>query len=363
MRTDETILLSGPWLLLFSFALGTIWGSFLNVCIYRLPAGKSIVFPGSHCGVCGMSIRWYDNIPILSYFLLRGICRSCGAHFSARYVAVEALTGALFAGIFWRYGLALGTILHWVLVCLLIVGSFTDIDHFIIPDGVTLGGLAFAVVASGWLGSHSFVYDEARALADHVRGSFLRELLQWPRADHFVALVGSMLGGTFAWAMLWAISVLGRIAFGKEAMGGGDVKLFAFLGAYFGMLGAVVILFLSAMIGSVVGLTLLVLHKVFSKDEYEDVVFDLGKARKPPYAGESGSACCGGSACELPPGEAPAPQASPRTIRIARRTARQLHHFPYGPYIAVAAVVVLFTHSEIQKWVWSYLWLVEEVSW
>ena len=149
-----------------SVIFGLIWGSFFNVCIYRIPAGKSVVLPGSHCGNCGTFIRWYDNIPLVSYLLLRGNCRDCGMHFSARYFFVELLTGVLFLGIFLKFGVTWTLPFHLIFASLLFIGIFTDIDHFILPDRFTLGGAAYALVVALILGRHAIIADEMKLTED-----------------------------------------------------------------------------------------------------------------------------------------------------------------------------------------------------
>ena len=130
------------------FILGACIGSFANVCIYRLPRGRSIVRPRSSCPHCGAMIAWYDNIPLLSYFLLGGKCRSCGGKIAARYFIVELLTGALFLVIWLHYGLSIFTPAYWMIATALIIGTFIDFDFMIIPDQITIGGIFAGFVFS-----------------------------------------------------------------------------------------------------------------------------------------------------------------------------------------------------------------------
>ena len=125
-----------------TFIWGACLGSFFNVCIYRIPLGLSLSFPGSHCYRCGHPVRWFDNIPLLSYWILRGRCRHCGATFSIRYFVVELLTALLFSLCFYKIGYSLAFLPALILVSLLIIATFTDLDHWIIPDRISLGGLA-----------------------------------------------------------------------------------------------------------------------------------------------------------------------------------------------------------------------------
>lgn len=333
-----------PFLAVMSFVLGAIWGSFLNVVIYRVPAGLSVVKPRSHCGACGTLVAWYDNIPIFSYFLLRGACRHCGALFSIRYAVVEFVTACLFLLVFLRLGPDPVVLIHWVIICLLIIGTCTDLDHYIIPDRVTLGGLVFALLvallpltALTIRAELVFTLDLLRAF-DVVPPTALRE----PGIPLTFAF--SLIGMAFGWALLTGVGLLGQLLFRKEGMGGGDIKLFAFLGAYFGPVACVVILFLSAFLGAIIGVAGLVRHKLAGQDEYDDlhlnperlVTPDLSRAPEPAEATP-----------EPPAGEPEAPaeplitEPAPLTVHIPRRTLQQIHNLPYGPYIALAALIVL----------------------
>jgi leader peptidase (prepilin peptidase)/N-methyltransferase len=339
-----------------SFVFGAVVGSFLNVCIYRVPAQRSIVQPGSHCYSCGSPIRWHDNIPVLSYLLLRGCCRDCGAYFSPRSALVELLAGALFLAVFLRFGYSWAVPFHFVFIALLIFGTFTDIDHFIIPDGVTVGGLVFALVAAAILGMRSLV-GEQWLLARDIYGTMqLFVQRHGATAPHYSALLWALAGAAFGWALLAGIGVVGRVLFRKEAMGGGDIKLFAFLGAYLGALNCVWILFLSAILGSCFGLTLILMHKLFGADETEEIELarspavkwheGLVRPRPAPVADAEptapGDAAVGADAQERDDN-------APITLRVVRRSSRQMHHFPFGPYIAVAALVVLLFDREINR--------------
>jgi len=333
------------------FILGAVWGSFLNVCIYRLPCGKSIVLPGSHCTTCGSAIHWYDNIPVVSYFVLRGHCRACGAHFSMRYAAIELLTAALFVGVWWRYPMSPAVLAHWVVLCLLIVATFTDIDHFIIPDGITLGGLVFAVAVAPLLGHSGFVARDLNLIRESIGGQWLQSALSALRDERLELLVWSAFSAAFAWALLTGIAVFGRFLFHKEAMGGGDVKLFAFIGAYFGVTGTVGILFLSAVIGAIGGGVLLLWHHLIRHDEFDELTFAPARAVVPPYASSPGGVAQG-------LGEAPTATTAlsePRRMKVARITSRQLHHFPYGPYIAIAAGGFIFAFPRLTEYLRTYL--------
>jgi leader peptidase (prepilin peptidase)/N-methyltransferase len=352
---------------LLVFLWGLVWGSFFNVCIYRIPVGKSVSFPGSHCYTCGSPVRWYDNIPLISYLILGGNCRFCGTHFSPRYFFVELLTGLLFLAAYLSFGLQLQTPFHMIFIGLLIIGTFTDIDHFIIPDRITLGGLAFAIVATGLLANHSFIAQEYRtATAIWHQLSFNWSAKRLPaRLPIYLPLLYSLASAAFGYAMLWALGWFGKLLFRKEAMGMGDVKLFAFLGAWMGITSCIWILFLSALVGAVMGLSLLLAHKMVGKDEYETLVLPGQPTVKsqwltavPPLVNAN---------LPSPGTEAEVAQdaANPHTsgeedlvqLEFSRKTSRQLHHFPYGPYIAIAAVIILLFHKQVDQVVRSFFFL------
>lgn len=222
-----------PWFFqLFAFLFGACIGSFLNVCIYRIPNEESVVFPGSHCS-CGKPIRWYDNIPILSWLILRGKARCCGQRFSFRYAFVELLTASLFL-LCWVLFPPTKALCGMIFCAILIAGSFIDLDHMIIPDRFTIGGfvvgvgLSFAFPAlHGQTGSGIYALDSVRSMIISLQGAF----------------IGSAL-------LLW-IALLAESILRKEAMGFGDVKLLGAIGAFCGWQGAVAAIFGGAMIGTV----------------------------------------------------------------------------------------------------------------
>lgn len=242
-----------PAALAAAFLFGTLWGSFANVCIYRLPPteahprGRSVVAPGSHCFACGKPVRWYDNVPLLSWLWLRGKCRDCGAGFSARYLIVEALTGVLFA-VMWWYAVDLGAslepfegrVLRWfiyaALSTLLVVITFIDLDHKLILDKITYPAIPL---------------------------SYLLGLLL-PETRWYDGLIGAAVGYGIVRLIAdgyWLITK-------REGMGYGDGKLLAVIGALLGWKAVVVSLFGGAVIGSVVGVGALIVGR--KKEESED---------------------------------------------------------------------------------------------
>ena len=215
--------------MLFIFAFGAVVGSFLNVCIYRIPAEKSIVSPPSSCPACGHQIRWFENIPILSYLLLRGRCSACRLNISPRYPAVEALTGILFALTFYYFGFSSTTIVYMVFVAALVVIIFIDLDHQIIPDVISLPGILIGFA-----------------------GSFFIPWLTW-----YDSILGILLGGGSLLAVAWIYEKLT----GREGMGGGDIKLLAMFGAFLGWQAVFPIIFLASLAGTLVGVPLMLAQK------------------------------------------------------------------------------------------------------
>lgn len=221
-----------PWFFpVWAFVFGACIGSFLNVCIHRIPRGESVVTPGSHCA-CGQPIRWHDNIPILSWLLLRGRARCCGRPFSFRYPFVELLTGLLYLACWLHFppAKALGGM---VLVAIVLCATFIDHDHMIIPDVFTIGGAVAGVAISVLL----------PALHDRAHDMFLVASLRSGLDSVLGVLVGSGL-------VLW-IALIAEAVLKKEAMGFGDVKFLGALGAFTGWQGAVFAMFGGAIIGCV----------------------------------------------------------------------------------------------------------------
>jgi leader peptidase (prepilin peptidase)/N-methyltransferase len=213
------------------FIFGAIVGSFLNVCIVRIPKSDSIVDPPSHCPVCKTAIRFYDNIPLISYIVLLGRCRSCSAKISPRYFFVELLTACLAVALYYQFGFSLAFLVSFIFVAALIVISFIDLDVRIVPDVISLpgivAGLLFSVVAR---------YG--------INDPF--EIIPSPLS----ALIGVLVGGGFLLALAWAYEAFT----GVEGMGGGDIKLLAMIGAFLGWTSIPFTLFFASLTGSVIGL-------------------------------------------------------------------------------------------------------------
>lgn len=283
-----------PWLFpAFFLVFGTMIGSFLNVCILRIPAGKSIVFPGSHCS-CGKPIAWHDNIPVFSWLILRGKARCCGAKFSIRYPAIELLTGLLFLAA-WLLLTPTAALCGMVLLSCLVCATFIDLDHMIIPDAFTIGLAVVGVILSfvfPALHGHDtdlFIVDSARSTLDAILGVF----------------VGSAL-------VLW-IALLAEAVLKKEAMGFGDVKFVGAIGAFTGWQGTVTTVFGGAIVGTLWFTIALLLRKA------------------------SGSKSTAGLKSETPDGQ-------PTELAMGAQV-------PFGPMLAIAgAAHFLILH----RWVDAY---------
>jgi leader peptidase (prepilin peptidase)/N-methyltransferase len=211
---------------IFVVVAGAAVGSFLNVCISRLPEGQSIISPASRCPKCLHPIRFYDNIPLISYLLLLGRCRDCRERISPRYPLIEFLTGMIALLLFWKFGLTLKYLFSFIFTCSLIVITFIDIDHQIIPDVMTLPGIPiFFLVAV-----------------------FFMDL---PVSE---AALGILIGGGCLYLVAFSYELITK----REGMGGGDIKLLAMLGAFLGWKSLLFILLVSSLLGAVVGITVMV---------------------------------------------------------------------------------------------------------
>jgi leader peptidase (prepilin peptidase)/N-methyltransferase len=231
---------------------GLLIGSFLNVCIVRIPRDRSIVTPPSHCPRCRTRIRFYDNIPLVSFLLLRGKCRTCGEPISWRYPFVELLNALLYVWLVWEFWLGGETLLLMALCSSLIVITFIDFDFMIIPDVITLPGILVGVTIGPF-----FLSALNEPLPFHL-GYLLPHA--WPFLVRFLnSVLGMLCGGLPLFLIGWGWKKLRH----EEGMGGGDVKLMGMVGAFLGWKGAFLTIFLGSIIGSLVGITLMMLklHK------------------------------------------------------------------------------------------------------
>lgn len=256
--------MSLPTILIVVFLFGALVGSFLNVCIYRLPRKESIVWPASYCPACRRPVAPYDNVPLLGYAMLGGRCRGCKAPISLQYPLVELANALGWVAIVWSFGWGWQAAAYAALFSALVVVTGTDLSHTIIPDGVTLPGIALGLVAG------------ATVLPLGIQDS----------------LLGMLVGG----GLLWGLAVMSPYVFGKEGMGGGDIKLLGMVGAFLGWRPALLTIMIGALLGSVVGLSLIGL-KLIKRDEY----------------------------------------------------------IPFGPFLAFGAVLALFFHESLLNWYWNVI--------
>ena len=211
------------------FILGLIIGSFLNVCIHRMPKKKSIFFQASHCPSCKKNIFWYDNIPVLSYMILAGECRFCKSKISFRYPVVETLTALLFTVLFIVFGMSPKFFSYSIMTCGLIVATFIDFKIQEIPDEISLVGIAIGFLLA-------FTFPSVLGATARAHG-----LLN--------AFIGAVVGG----GSIFLLRIMGKAAFKKEAMGGGDVKLMAMIGSFFGLKMILLTFFIAPFLGIVPG--------------------------------------------------------------------------------------------------------------
>ncbi|HVU35051.1 MAG TPA: prepilin peptidase [Opitutaceae bacterium] len=286
-----------PWFFpVAAFLLGACIGSFLNVVIYRVPKGESIVSPGSHCA-CGQPIKWYDNIPILSWLLLRGRARCCGRRFSFRYPFVELLTAVLFTACWLQFrNTPLVAVCGAVFVSSLLAATFIDLDHMIIPDVFTIGLGVLGVLLSFWVPQLHVAESSGFFFIDAVRSGF-------------AGLVGLLIGSGL---VLW-IAIVAETVLRKEAMGFGDVKFVGAIGAFCGWKGAIFAVFGGALVGTVWFILAWIWEKV-----------------------------TGRRAAVAPPTETPEGEAAPLALGA---------HVPFGPMLAIAGVLYfLVFHGWVDAW-------------
>ena len=253
-----------PYLIVLLF--GAVIGSFLNVCIYRLPREESVAWPSSRCPTCRKPIAVYDNIPIVSYLFLHGRCRACQSPISFRYPLVEAANAIGYVGVFWMFDFTAVACFYAALVSALIVVTGTDLSHTMIPDVVTLPGIIVGLLGAALILPISVVD----------------------------SLMGILVGGGILWFLAW----ISPYVFGKEGMGGGDIKLMAMVGAFLGWQPVLLAIMIGSLLGSLVGGGLIV----------------TGVRRREQY-------------------------------------------IPFGPFLAIGSLLALLFHQPLFEWYWSFLHL------
>ncbi len=223
------------------FVFGAMIGSFLNVCIYRIPRDESLVFPASHCTGCGAPIRFYDNIPIISWFLLIGKCRHCKSPISFQYPMVELLNASGFLYLYVKYSLTVQTIFYGLFFSALVVITFIDLHHRIIPDLISLPGIGIG-----------------------LSGSFLIPMF-FPSSTRILEIpprfLDALFGTALGFGIFYFIAKISPKIFGQEGMGGGDIKLIAMIGAFLGWQKMLLTIMLGSLAGSIVGIFLMIFFR------------------------------------------------------------------------------------------------------
>jgi leader peptidase (prepilin peptidase) / N-methyltransferase len=232
----------------FFFLFGIVVGSFLNVCITRIPEEISIVSPGSRCPRCGTPIKPYHNVPVLGWLWLRGKCRSCGLPISPMYPLIELATGLLFVAAFLEFGITQATVKWLFFTCLIVILTVTDLRVRLLPDLVTWPGFAAGLLFSAFVPPGNAVF-----------GDYLvRKALGWDFSGPIGAVAEGLLGAAFGSFLLWGLAAGYKLVRGHEGMGLGDVKMIAMIGAFLGLRGTFLTLLVGSLLGSVVGLGLIV---------------------------------------------------------------------------------------------------------
>jgi len=298
------------------FVLGLVFGSFLNVCIYRLPRGLSVVAPRSACPNCGKPIPFYDNIPVLSWILLGARCRECKARITARYVAVELLTGALFLLCYWHFGLGLAMLKCLLLAFLLLGLIFTDAETHLLPDKMTLPGLAVGLIFS----LITPVNDLASLALPGVMDIPVSADISWRLFSFLDSLLGAAVGAGF----LYGAGVVYLRWRGIEGMGFGDVKLMAMIGAFLGVRLTIVTIFAASMAGSIFGL-----WTVFA-------VWIKRVQRRKHVFHESGAA-------------------ARKNAWASALVALRRHQMPFGVFLGSMGLVAFFFGQQFLHWYWRLL--------
>jgi len=298
------------------FALGLAFGSFLNVCIYRLPRDLSVVRPGSACPRCQHPVRFYDNLPVLSWLLLRGRCRDCKARITPRYLIVELLSAFLFLGCYWHFGLTLATLKYCTLGFLLLGLIFTDAETFLLPDKMTLPGLGLGLL-------FSFLVP-VNDLASQLLPGVVTLPVSTRVSAHLLSFTDSLLGAAVGAAFIYGAGAIYLRARGVEGMGFGDVKLMAMIGAFLGVKLTIFTIFTASIAGSLFGLSTVL------------VVWVKRTRRRMARMHE------------------PARQARRRAWESALIALRH-HQMPFGVFLGSMAMVAFFSGDWFLAWYWGLL--------
>lgn len=287
--------------IVFFFLFGIMIGSFLNVCITRIPEELSIVLPGSRCPRCSTPIKAYDNVPVFAWLWLRGKCRACGAPISAMYPLVEFLTGLLFVACYLEFGISQATVKWLFFICLIIILTVTDFRVRLLPDLITWPGFAAGVLFSAFVPPN-----------DGTVFLLSLRLFHGLPPERFMGVLEALLGAAFGSLMLWGAAAIYKLVRGREGMGMGDVKMMAMAGAFLGVRNAFLMILLGTLLGSIVGIVVIAFM----------------------YAS--------GAVLKI------AERASRRGLgavnRLRWRIASQ-YHLPLGTFLGIAALIVVFAFS------------------
>jgi leader peptidase (prepilin peptidase)/N-methyltransferase len=299
-----------------TFAMGLVFGSFLNVCIYRMPRGLSVVRPGSACPHCGKAIRFYDNVPVLSWMILGGRCRNCKARITSRYAAVELITGLLFLLCYWHFGLTLAALKCAVLGFLLLGLIFTDAETHLLPDKLTLTGFAAGVI-------FSLLVPVNDLLSLALPGVFQLPVsadVSWRVFSLMDSLLGTAVGASF----LYGAGVAYLRWRGVEGMGFGDVKLMAMMGAFLGLRLTILTIFAASIAGSFFGLWTVFVVWIKRTQRRKRVFHEAGaEARRHAWA----------------------------SALVALRR----HQMPFGVFLGSMGLVAFFLGDPFLRWYWGLL--------
>jgi len=305
-----------PYLASAIFALGLAFGSFLNVCIYRLPLDLSVVRPGSSCPNCKKAIHFYDNIPVLSWLILLGRCRNCKARISPRYLVVEVLSGAIFLACYAYFGWTLATLKYCAFGFLLLGLIFTDAETQLLPDKMTLPGIALGLIFSLLVP----VNDLASQLVPGMVSLPVSSDVSW----HLFSLLDALLGAAVGASFIYGAGAIYLRARGVEGMGFGDVKLMGMVGAFLGMKLTIFTLFTASIAGSLFGLSTV-------------LIVWLKRTRR-----------------RMARNHEPAGEARRRAWESAAIALRR-HQMPFGVFLGGMAMVALFFGNRFLQWYWGLM--------
>jgi leader peptidase (prepilin peptidase)/N-methyltransferase len=298
------------------FVLGLAFGSFLNVCIYRLPLGLSVVKPRSACPGCGKAIAFYDNVPVISWLLLRGDCRHCQTKISPRYLFVELLTAFFFLGSYAYFGLTLATLKYCAFGFLLLGLIFTDAETKLLPDKLTLPGLALGLLFSLLVPVHD------------LASQFLPGVINLPvSADltsRLFSLLDSLLGAALGASFIYGAGAVYLRWRGAEGMGFGDVKLMAMVGAFLGMKLTILTIFAASLVGSLFGVATVLMVWIKRTRRFMRSLANLQAARR-------------------------------RGWQSAQMVYRH-YQMPFGVFLGSMALVALFVGNQFLSWYGRFWW-------